>query len=196
MIKNFFFRPNVKFCGSTSFPWLVIFFGALLWGYMIHKHTERWMWQGSASVVSWNWHGQTDSAYKEFHQVHRTGNRRRNVSTVKHNTQLEAFWLPAEFVCLSQTFPPPKKMSIKISPARKRNFGDFQWAQLDLVGLVSANHVFIRWVAEKWCLAVLRDPAVCWSVRVVRSVASEVAAPVCLNFCVFNSMTFKNVTMC
>ena len=27
-------------CGSTSFPWLVLFFGALLWGSMIHKHTE------------------------------------------------------------------------------------------------------------------------------------------------------------
>ena len=42
-------------CGSTSFPWFVFFFGALLWGSMIHKHTWRWMWQGSASVVSWNW---------------------------------------------------------------------------------------------------------------------------------------------
>ena len=42
-------------CGSTSFPWLVFFFGALLWGSMIHKHTGRWMWQGSASVVSWSW---------------------------------------------------------------------------------------------------------------------------------------------
>ena len=42
-------------CGSTSFPWLVFFFGALLWGSIIHKHTGRWMWQGSASVVSWNW---------------------------------------------------------------------------------------------------------------------------------------------
>ena len=42
-------------CGSTSFPWLVFFFGALLWGSMIHKHTGRWMWQGSASLVSWNW---------------------------------------------------------------------------------------------------------------------------------------------
>ena len=41
-------------CGSTSFPWLVFFFGALLWGSMIHKHAGRWMWQGSASVVSWN----------------------------------------------------------------------------------------------------------------------------------------------
>ena len=35
-------------CGSTSFLWLVFFFGALLWGSMIHKHTGRWMWQGSA----------------------------------------------------------------------------------------------------------------------------------------------------
>ena len=42
-------------CGSTSFPWLLFFFGALLWGSMIHKHTGRWMWQGSASVVSWSW---------------------------------------------------------------------------------------------------------------------------------------------
>ena len=41
-------------CGSTSFPWLVFFFGALLWGSMIHKHTGRWMWQRSASVVSWS----------------------------------------------------------------------------------------------------------------------------------------------
>ena len=42
-------------CCSTSFPWLVFFFGALLWGSVIHKHTGRWMWQGSASVVSWSW---------------------------------------------------------------------------------------------------------------------------------------------
>ena len=42
-------------CSSTSFPWLVFFFGALLWGSMIHKHTGRWMCQGSAPVVSWNW---------------------------------------------------------------------------------------------------------------------------------------------
>ena len=34
---------------SISFPWLVFFFGALLWGSMIHKHTGRWMWQWSAS---------------------------------------------------------------------------------------------------------------------------------------------------
>ena len=26
-------------CSSTSFLWLVFFFGALLWGSMIHKHT-------------------------------------------------------------------------------------------------------------------------------------------------------------
>ena len=45
----------VVFCGSTSFPWLVFFFLALLWGSMIHKHTGWWMWQGSASVVSWSW---------------------------------------------------------------------------------------------------------------------------------------------
>ena len=42
-------------CGSTSFPWLVFFFGALLWGSMIHKHTGRWMWQGSTSAISWSW---------------------------------------------------------------------------------------------------------------------------------------------
>ena len=30
-------------CGSTSFPWLVFFFGAQLWGSMIHKHTGRWI---------------------------------------------------------------------------------------------------------------------------------------------------------
>ena len=41
--------------GSTSFLWLVFFFGALLWGSIIHKHTGRWMWQRSASFVSWNW---------------------------------------------------------------------------------------------------------------------------------------------
>ena len=34
-------------CCSTSFPWLVFFFGALLWGSMIHKHTGRWMWHPS-----------------------------------------------------------------------------------------------------------------------------------------------------
>ena len=45
----------VASCGSTSFLWLVFFFGALLWGFMIHKHTGRQMWQGSASIVSWNW---------------------------------------------------------------------------------------------------------------------------------------------
>ena len=42
-------------CGSTSILWLVFFCGALLWGCMIQKHTGRWMWQGSATVVSWNW---------------------------------------------------------------------------------------------------------------------------------------------
>ena len=30
-------------CVSTSFPWLLFFFGALLWGSMIHKHTGRWI---------------------------------------------------------------------------------------------------------------------------------------------------------
>ena len=42
-------------CCSNSFPWLVFFFGALLWGSMIHKHTGRWMWQGSTSVLCWSW---------------------------------------------------------------------------------------------------------------------------------------------
>ena len=42
-------------CGSISFPRLVFFFGALPEGSMIHKHTGRWMWQGSASVLSWSW---------------------------------------------------------------------------------------------------------------------------------------------
>ena len=42
-------------CESTPFPWLVFFFGALLRGSMIHKHRGRWMWQGNAWVVSWNW---------------------------------------------------------------------------------------------------------------------------------------------
>ena len=45
---------SVVSCGSTSFPCLVFFFGALLWGSTIHNHTGRWVWQGSASVVSWN----------------------------------------------------------------------------------------------------------------------------------------------
>ena len=40
-------------CGSASFPWLVFFFGALLWGSTIHKHTGRWVWQGSVSAGSW-----------------------------------------------------------------------------------------------------------------------------------------------
>ena len=51
----FFCTRCVASCGSTSFPWLVFFFGALLWGSMSHKHTGRGMWQGSASVVSWSW---------------------------------------------------------------------------------------------------------------------------------------------
>ena len=41
-------------CSSTSFPWLKFFFAALLWWFMIHKHMGRWMWQGSALVVSLN----------------------------------------------------------------------------------------------------------------------------------------------
>ena len=43
-------RRCVVSCGSTSFPWLVFFFEALLWGSMIHKHTGRWMW--SSSLIS------------------------------------------------------------------------------------------------------------------------------------------------
>ena len=42
-------------CSNTSFPWLVFFFGPWLWESMIHRHTARWMLQGSASVVSWSW---------------------------------------------------------------------------------------------------------------------------------------------
>ena len=42
-------------CSSALFPRLVFFFPALPWGSMIHKHTGRWVWQGSASVVSLNW---------------------------------------------------------------------------------------------------------------------------------------------
>ena len=38
-------------CSSTSLSWLVFFFGVLLWGSMIHKHTGRWMWQGRALVT-------------------------------------------------------------------------------------------------------------------------------------------------
>ena len=53
--KVVFVKRCVVFCGNTSFPWLVFFFAALLWGSMIHKHTGGWMWQGSASTVSWNW---------------------------------------------------------------------------------------------------------------------------------------------
>ena len=42
-------------CCRTSFSWLIFFFAALLWGSIIYKHTGRWMWQGSASVISLNW---------------------------------------------------------------------------------------------------------------------------------------------
>ena len=31
-------------CSSTSFPWLIFFFAALLCGSMIHKPTGRWMY--------------------------------------------------------------------------------------------------------------------------------------------------------
>ena len=51
LIGNMVLVRCVVSCSSTSFPWLVVFFGALLWGSMIHKHTGIWMWQGSASVV-------------------------------------------------------------------------------------------------------------------------------------------------
>ena len=51
---TWFCRSCVVSWGSTSFPWLVVFFGALLWESMIHKLTGRWMWQGSASIVSRN----------------------------------------------------------------------------------------------------------------------------------------------
>ena len=40
---------------STSFPWLVFFFAALLWRPMVRTHTARWMWQESVTVISWNW---------------------------------------------------------------------------------------------------------------------------------------------
>ena len=30
-------------CSNTSFPWLIFYFAALLWGSMIHKHTGRWI---------------------------------------------------------------------------------------------------------------------------------------------------------
>ena len=38
-------------CGSTSFPWLVFFFGDLLRGSMIYKHTFRWTLQGHLSRI-------------------------------------------------------------------------------------------------------------------------------------------------
>ena len=51
----------VVFWGSTSFPWLVFFFEALLWGSMIHKHTGRWMWHNAyfrsqciLKILVWN----------------------------------------------------------------------------------------------------------------------------------------------
>ena len=47
------FMRCVVSCGNTSFPWPVFFLGALRRGSMIHKHTRRRMWQGSASVVFW-----------------------------------------------------------------------------------------------------------------------------------------------
>ena len=56
------------FVGNMIFVWdakylavaphlhcLYSFFEALLWGSMIHKNTGWWMWQGSISVVPWNW---------------------------------------------------------------------------------------------------------------------------------------------
>ena len=50
-----FLVGSVVSCSSTSFPWFTFFFGALLWGSMIQKHTGRWMWKRTASVISWNW---------------------------------------------------------------------------------------------------------------------------------------------
>ena len=41
---------EMRTCGSSTFPWLVFFFAALLWGSIIHKHTGRWVWEGSTSV--------------------------------------------------------------------------------------------------------------------------------------------------
>ena len=35
---------------APHFHDLSFFFGALLWGSMIHKHTERWMWRGSTPI--------------------------------------------------------------------------------------------------------------------------------------------------
>ena len=55
----------VVFCGSTSIPWLVFFFGALLWGSMIHNHTGKWMWQGSASVVSGRYWQTSNAKYSQ-----------------------------------------------------------------------------------------------------------------------------------
>ena len=40
------------FLHPPNFNGLYSSWGALLWGSMIHKHTGRWMWQGSASVTS------------------------------------------------------------------------------------------------------------------------------------------------
>ena len=54
----------VASCGNTSFHWLVFFFAALLWGSKIHKYTGRWMWQGSASVVPWNWWNWSNGHYQ------------------------------------------------------------------------------------------------------------------------------------
>ena len=52
--KHGLYVRSVVSCSSTSFPWLVFFFAAPLWGSMIHKRTGRWMWRGSTSVESWN----------------------------------------------------------------------------------------------------------------------------------------------
>ena len=48
------YKMHSNLC-STSFPRLVFFSAALLWGSLIHKHTGKWIWQGSTSVISWNW---------------------------------------------------------------------------------------------------------------------------------------------
>ena len=53
LIGNMIFVWDAKYLAVTPhLHCLYSFFEALLWGSMIHKHTGRWMWQGSASVVS------------------------------------------------------------------------------------------------------------------------------------------------
>ena len=53
-----FLVGNMVFVWDTKYlavaPHFHGFFWPLLWRSMMHKHTGRWTWQGSASVVSWN----------------------------------------------------------------------------------------------------------------------------------------------